>query len=162
MLAPWKEMKLIRPEDLEKRVAKLRQRGRTIALLNGSFDLVHVGHLHIIYHASKQSDDLIVALNTDRSIREYKSLSRPILPLDQRLQMVAALQFVDFVTHFDEVDACKLLRRVRPEVYVNGSEYGRECVESKIVEEYGGSTYIVKLLPNISTTNLIGKIRSCA
>jgi len=123
MNVPWKEVKLIRSEDLRKRV---------------------------------------VALNTNRSIKEYKSLSRPILPLDNRLQMVAALQFADFVTRFDDVDMCELLRKVRPDIYVNGSEYGRECLESELVEEYWGTIYIVELLPNISTTTLIGKIRSCA
>src|SRR5690348_8980816 len=83
--------KVIEPNLIEQKVLELRSLGNTIATLNGSFDLMHAGHLEMIYQASKQADILILALNTDRSIKEYKSPFRPIIPLEHRLHMMAAL-----------------------------------------------------------------------
>ena len=101
--------KLIDPQQIEEKVAELRRQNKTIATLNGSFDLMHAGHLEMIYQASLQADVLIVALNTDRSIKEYKSPLRPIIPLEFRLRMMAALEMVDYVTWFDETDPRQLL-----------------------------------------------------
>lgn len=161
MKAPWKEAKLILPEDLEQKVKTLRQEGKTVATLNGSFDLMHAGHLHMIHEASEQADCLILALNTDDSIKRYKSPKRPLVTLEHRLQMAAALEFVDFVTYFDETDPREFLKKVRPDVHVNGSEYGEDCIEAEVVKSYGGKIHIVKLMPGLSTTNLIEKIKSC-
>ncbi|MCB1080920.1 MAG: adenylyltransferase/cytidyltransferase family protein [Chlamydiia bacterium] len=161
MKAPWKEAKLILPEDLEQKVKTLRQEGKTVATLNGSFDLMHAGHLHMIHEASEQADCLILALNTDDSIKRYKSPKRPLVTLEHRLQMAAALEFVDFVTYFDETDPREFLKKVRPDVHVNGSEYGEDCIEAEVVKSYGGKIHIVKLVPGLSTTNLIEKIKSC-
>jgi len=88
----WLRKKLIKPELIEKKLAALRQKNLTLATLNGSFDLLHAGHLFIIYEASKQADKLLIALNTDRSIQCYKRSDRPIIPLRFRLEMIAALQ----------------------------------------------------------------------
>lgn len=151
--------KVIKPEDLEKKVLALRQAGKSIATLNGSFDLMHAGHLHIIFEAAKQADVLIVALNTDSSIQRYKSPSRPIVPLEYRLQMMAALGFVDFVTWFDETDPRRLLNEIKPDVHVNGSEYGQNCIEAETVKANGGSIHIVSLVPSLSTSSIIKKIR---
>jgi len=159
--APWKDGKFIAPEELEKRVLCFRKLGKTIATLNGSFDLMHAGHLQIIYEASRQADLLILALNSDASIKQYKSPKRPFITLEHRLQMASALQFVDFVTYFDETDPCEFLKRVKPDVHVNGSEYGEECIEAEVVKEYGGTIHIVSLVPGLSTTNLVEKIKSC-
>jgi len=161
MKAPWKEAKLILPEDLEQKVKKLRQEGKTVATLNGSFDLMHAGHLHMIHEASEQADCLILALNTDDSIKRYKSPKRPLVTLEHRLQMAAALEFVDFVTYFDETDPREFLKKVRPDVHVNGSEYGEDCIEAEVVKSYGGKIHIVKLMPGLSTSNLIEKIKTC-
>jgi len=161
MNAPWKEAKYIHPENLKRKREEIRKEGKTIATLNGSFDLVHVGHLQIMHEASKQADYLLIALNSDNSIKKYKHSSRPFITLEHRLQLVAALQFVDFVTHFDEVDPCEILEKIQPNVHVNGSEYGDQCVEAKIVKKYGGTVHIVQLLPFCSTTHLIDKIKLC-
>ncbi|MBS0649871.1 MAG: adenylyltransferase/cytidyltransferase family protein, partial [Verrucomicrobia bacterium] len=83
--------KYIDPSELEQKVKEIKGQGKTIATLNGSFDLMHAGHLEMIYQASLQADVLIVGLNTDRSIQTYKSPLRPIIPLEYRLQMMAAL-----------------------------------------------------------------------
>lgn len=116
--------------------------------------------MKIIYEASTLADVLIVALNSDSSIRKYKSEKRPIIPLEYRLQMMAALEFVDFVTYFDETDPIKILDVIKPNVHVNGAEYGQNCIEREIVEKNGGRIHIVDLKPGLSTTNIIEKIKS--
>src|SRR5690606_2349043 len=118
---------------------------------NGSFDLLHAGHLQILYTAAQAADVLIVALNSDRSIKEYKSPKRPIITLDYRMQMIAALCWVDYVTYFDETDPIALLTKIKPDIHVNGSEYGENCIEAEIVKRYGGRIEIVPLVPGLST-----------
>lgn len=154
----WCQRKFIDPEQLSSKVEQIR-RGKTIATLNGSFDLLHAGHLEMIYQASLQADILIVALNTDRSIQQYKSPLRPIIPLQYRLQMVAALEMVDYVTWFDETDPCALLQKIAPDVHVNGAEYGEECIEAETVKSFGGRLHIVSLVPGLSTTKIIQRIK---
>ncbi|EKE20978.1 MAG: heptose adenosyltransferase [uncultured bacterium] len=153
--------KLIRPDNLEEKVKELRVQNKTIATLNGSFDLLHAGHLQIIYEASNQSDVLIVALNTDDSIKKYKSINRPIIPLKYRLQMISALEFVDFVTYFEETDPIKILDIIKPDVHVNGIEYGQKCIEADIVKKNKGKIHIVDLADGLSTTQIIKKIKLC-
>lgn len=152
--------KFISPEMLSKKVAELRKAGKKIATLNGSFDLMHAGHLHMIYEASTVADVLIVALNTDSSIKQYKSPLRPIIPLEYRLQMMSALGFVDYVTWFEETDPRKLLDMIKPDVHVNGAEYGPNCIEADVVKANGGKVHIVELVPGLSTSQIIKKITS--
>lgn len=152
--------KVIEPALLPQRVAALRREGKTIATLNGSFDLLHAGHLHIIYEASKVADTLILALNSDKSIQMYKSPSRPIIALEYRLQMISALQFVSHVTWFEEINPCAILSIIKPDVHVNGAEYGENCVEAETVKRHGGRVHIVGLVPGLSTSQVIQKIAS--
>ena len=152
------EKKFLRPDTIDGFVAQLRQEGKTIATLNGSFDLLHAGHLEMIYQASLQADVLIVALNTDSSIQRYKSVKRPIISLQHRMQMMGALAMVDYVTYFDETDPRALLRKIAPDVHVNGAEYGSNCIESEVVKEGGGKVHIVSLIPGLSTSQIIQKI----
>ncbi len=150
--------KWIDPSKLEERIEDLKKSGKTIATLNGSFDLLHAGHLHMIYEASLQADLLIMALNSDISIKKYKSPLRPIVPLEYRLRMIAALEFVDHVTTFEETDPRVLLSKIKPHVHVNGPEYGESCIESDVVKSHGGRIHIVELIPGLSTSTLIKKI----
>ncbi len=155
--------KWIHPDELERKVAQLRSEGKKIATLNGSFDLLHAGHLHMIFEASQVADVLIVALNSDASIKQYKSPLRPIIPLEGRLEMMSALEFVNFVTWFEETDPCKLLSKIRPDVHVNGSEYGENCIEADVVRQNGGKMHIVQLIPGLSTSAITKKIEElCA
>ncbi|MBU6383168.1 MAG: adenylyltransferase/cytidyltransferase family protein [Verrucomicrobia bacterium] len=158
----WLQQKLIEPQHLEEERAKLRARGLTLATLNGSFDLMHAGHLHIIHAASQQADRLLVALNSDASIQKYKSPNRPIIPLRFRLEMVAALEFVDYVTWFEETDPCALLDKIKPDVHVNGAEYGADCIESKTVKTHGGKLVLIDRIPSLATSAIIEKILQCA
>lgn len=161
MKPAWLQKKLVEPEHLEKEVAKIRARGLSIASLNGSFDLLHAGHLYIIHEASKQADRLIVALNSDLSVQKYKSPDRPIIPLQFRLEMIAALSFVDYVTWFDEVDPCATLAKIKPDVHVNGAEYGAECIEAETVKTHGGRLHLVDRIPSLATSAIIEKIKQC-
>lgn len=158
----YRNKKMIFPQEIEKKIASLRNQGKTIATLNGSFDLLHAGHLHLLFAASQQADVLIVALNSDSSIKQYKSPARPLITLDQRMQMMSALEFVDYVTWFDELDPRDILEKIQPDVHVNGSEYGKDCVEEEVVKKYGGKIHIVTLVPGLSSSSIIEKIKkSC-
>jgi D-glycero-beta-D-manno-heptose 1-phosphate adenylyltransferase len=155
--------KTINPEHIEEVVANVRSNAKTIATLNGSFDLLHAGHLEILFQAAKQADVLFVLLNSDASIKLYKSPLRPIVPLAHRLKLMAALCFVDYVTWFDELDPRSILARIQPDVHVNGAEYGENCIEADVVKKNGGRIHIVSLVEGLSTSNIIHKIvTTCA
>ena len=162
MKPAWLTKRLIEPEHLEEQVSKLRARQLSIATLNGSFDLMHAGHLFIIHEASVQADRLIVALKSDTSIQQYKSKDRPIIPLPFRLEMVAALEFVDYVTWFDETDPRTLLEKIKPDVHINGAEYGTDCIEAETVKTHGGRVHLVDRISTLATSSIIEKIKQCA
>jgi rfaE bifunctional protein nucleotidyltransferase chain/domain len=160
----WSECyqkKVIDPLFLKERCEAVRSEHKTIVTLNGSFDLMHAGHLEMIWQAKHQGDFLIVALNTDSSIQRYKSKNRPIVPLEFRLQMMAALSFVDAVTWFDETDPRELLSIIRPDVHVNGPEWGENCIERDVVVAHGGKIHIVDKIPGLSTSEIIRRVQ-CA
>lgn len=158
----WSECyksKVIVPERAAAFAAELKQQGKSIATLNGSFDLLHAGHLQIIYEASRLADVLIVALNTDDSIRQYKGPKRPIISLEFRLQMMAALEFVNYLTWFDETDPRNILSLIKPDIHVNGSEYGEDCIEAETVKANGGRLHLVARIPGLATSDIIKKIQ---
>lgn len=152
------QQKIIAPADLKEKVQEIKRSGKSIATLNGSFDLLHAGHLEMIYQASLQADVLIVALNSDQSIKQYKSIHRPIISLEYRLQMMSSLSMVSYVTWFEETDPRRLLAQIAPDVHVNGAEYGENCIEAQTVREHGGRLHIVSLVPGLSTSAIIKKI----
>jgi D-glycero-beta-D-manno-heptose 1-phosphate adenylyltransferase len=153
--------KIVDPRQLKKKVESLRKENKTIVTLNGSFDLLHAGHLQIIYEAKLLADVLIVALNSDSSIKKYKSKKRPIIPLEYRLQMMASFFFVDYVTYFNETNPIKILDIIKPDFHVNGKEYGKNCIEADIVKKNKGKLHMVDLLEGLSTSNIIKKIKLC-
>jgi len=150
--------KVIHPNALPLKLKEIRQHRHRIATVNGSFDLLHTGHLHILFEASLVADCLIIALNSDQSIKKYKSPDRPIVTLENRLQMIAALEFIDYVTWFDETDPRQILSVIKPDVHVNGSEYGKNCLEAETVISHGGSIHIVSLIPGLSTSEMMTKM----
>jgi len=154
----WKDAykkKVIDPKELRERAQEIRSAEKSIVTLNGSFDLLHAGHLHILYEASRQADILIVALNSDDSIKQYKSASRPLIPLEYRLQMLSAIEFVDHVTWFNETDPRDLLKKIQPDVHVNGSEYKGRCIEESVVHK----VHYVDLIPGLSTSQIVDKVQ---
>ena len=152
--------KYIDPKEVSFARIAWKKEGKTLVTLNGSFDLLHAGHLKIFEEAALQGDLLLVALNSDLSIQAYKSPLRPIIPLEYRLQMIAALEMVDFVTFFEETTPLALLSQLCPDVHVNGAEYGKNCIEKETVEKAGGRIHIVDLKLGLSTSNIVKKIKS--
>lgn len=159
--APWLQKKLAHPEKLEEIVQAIRSEKKTIATLNGSFDLMHAGHLYILHQASLQADVLIVLLNSDHSIRAYKHPLRPIIELKYRLQMMAAIEFVDYVSWFEETDPRKILEKIRPDVHVNGAEYGQNCIEAETVKKIGARLHLVDRIDSLATTAVIERVKQC-
>ena len=138
----------------------LRENGRTLALTNGCFDLLHVGHVRLIREASALADVLVVALNGDASARGNKGAGRPLVPLAERMEVVAALSGVDFVTSFDEPDAGPLLAALRPDVHVKGTDWTEDTVpEADVVRAYGGRVAIAGDPKAHSTTDLLRRHR---
>lgn len=154
-----KENKRILPlEEIGELSLNLREEGKRVVSLNGSFDLLHAGHLHILKEAKEQGDVLIVGLNSDASIKKYKSPSRPFIPLQYRMEMMAAIRYVDYVTWFEETTPFHFIETVHPHVHVNGSEYGAHCIEAPLVKEIGARLHIVELVPGLSTSQIVEKI----
>lgn len=160
--APWLEKKLVPPNRLEQWGRDIRQKNLTIATLNGSFDLLHAGHLYILHQAKLQADVLLVALNSDASIRQYKGPTKPIISLSDRLSMMAAIACVDYVTWFEETDPREFLKIAQPQVHVNGQEYGPDCIEADVVRAQGGRIHLVDRIPGLATSAIIEKIRGGA
>jgi rfaE bifunctional protein nucleotidyltransferase chain/domain len=150
--------KFIRREELEERIKSIG-RDKRIVTLNGSFDLLHAGHLEIIYEAKKLGDVLIVMLNSDESIRKYKSEKRPVVPFEYRKVLISAIEFVDYITVFDEKDPRNILKIIKPDIHVNGEEYGLNCIEAEIVKKFGGRIHLVKKYFSLSTSKIIEKIK---
>ena len=138
---------------------KLRAEGRTVVLTNGHFDLLHVGHVDCLQRAKALGDVLIVGLNSDSSTRLLKGEKRPIVPQEERAQLLAALQCVDYVIIFEEGTAERLLAALRPEVYVKGGDWAVEDLpEAKAVAEHGIRVEILPQVPSRSTTDIIETI----
>ena len=128
-----------RYQDLLPSLKERRARGQHIALTNGCFDLLHVGHVRLLQAAAEQGDCLVVALNSDASIRANKGAGRPLVPLEERMEVLAALACVDYVTSFPETTADDLLRTLQPEVHCKGTDWlAQDVPERATVEAYGG------------------------
>ena len=148
-------LRLVGRRALAPLAATLRAKGKRIVTVNGSFDLLHAGHLHILNEARQQGDVLIVGLNSDASVRSYKGPGRPIITERRRAEMLLALRMVDYVHVFEERDPIAFITEIRPDVHVNGSEYGEHCIESEPVRQNGGRIHIVNRTPGLSTSDLV-------
>jgi D-beta-D-heptose 7-phosphate kinase / D-beta-D-heptose 1-phosphate adenosyltransferase len=152
--------RLIPRHALGQLASTLRAKGKRIVTVNGSFDILHNGHLYILDEARQQGDVLIVGLNSDASVRAYKGPHRPIVPEGHRADMLLALRMVDYVHVFEEADPIAFLKVIQPDVHVNGSEYGENCIESETVKRGGGRIHIVGRLPDLSTSRLVGSLHA--
>jgi len=138
-----------------------RALGRTFVLANGGFDLIHAGHVRYLDEAARLGDYLIVALNSDASLRRLKGPDRPILPQEERAEILAAFAAVDFVLIFDEPDVGRILRELRPDIHAKGSDYSKDTVpERAIVKGYGGTVAITGGPKIRSTSDVIPRIRA--
>jgi len=147
---------------LERRLAPLRADGRTVALANGHFDLLHVGHLRYLHAAKAEGDVLVVALNDDDSVARLKGPGRPLVPAAERAELLAALAPVDFVVVFAGDSPAPLLARLRPDIHCKGPDYGapERVPEFEAVRAYGGRTALVGDPKDHATSDLIAKVRA--
>lgn len=138
---------------------RLQRRGRVVVFTNGCFDLLHAGHVDLLEAARAQGDFLVVGVNSDRSVRRLKGPGRPIVPLRERMEVLAALRAVDGVVAFGQATPARLIARLRPDVLVKGSDYGkREIVGRDTVEALGGRVVRVPLRRGRSTSLLIRRV----
>ena len=145
--------------ELDAAIAADRAAGRTIAFANGVFDLLHVGHVRYLQASAAEADRLIVAVNSDRSVRRLKGEGRPVLDQQSRAELVAALAGVDYVVIFDDDTVGTLLARLKPDVHCKGTDYTVESVpERAIVQAYGGRTAIVGDPKDHSTRDLLSRL----
>jgi len=138
-----------------------RIRGQKIVFTNGCFDLFHAGHLEILRRAAGMGDVLVVGINSDKSVERIKGPGRPIVPQAERVELVSALHFVNYVVVFDEDTPLNLINEVRPDILVKGDDWrGKRVVGEDVVKARGGKVEFVKLVGGLSTTGLINKIRT--
>ncbi len=147
--------KLTNREKLPALVSKIRKEKKKVVTINGTFDILHKGHDFIISESKKQGDILIVGINSDSSVKSNKGKDRPINNELARAKMIAGYEDVDFVTIFKEKTPIEMLEIIKPDVHVNGSEYGEDCIEEPTVKKHGGKIHIVKLMPGYSSTKIL-------
>ena len=136
-----------------------RAAGRTVALANGCFDLLHVGHVRYLRGAAAEADRLLVAVNADRSVTALKGDGRPVQAAAERAEIVAALEMVDYVVIFEEATVAALIELLRPDVHCKGTDYTVDTVpEREVVRAYGGRTAIVGDPKDHSTRDLLSRI----
>ena len=146
--------------ELETAAAAERAAGRTMALANGCFDLLHVGHVRYLEGARAEADRLVVAVNDDESVRMLKGAGRPLMAEKDRAEMIAALRGVDYVVLFSGRTVAPVLEAIRPDIHCKGTDYTVDSVpERDIVAAYGGRTAIVGDPKDHSTRDLVARIR---
>ncbi len=144
---------------LKKIISYLKAKGKKVVFTNGCFDLLHYGHVKYLEEAKKKGDILVVGINSDASIKKLKGDKRPIINEEDRQQLVAALESVDFVVLFKEDTPCKIIKLLKPDILVKGADWHKNNIAGKdTVLGYGGSVSTIKLVKNRSTSNLIKKI----
>lgn len=155
-----KSIKIKLREELQPIIVAVQKQGKKIVFTNGCFDIIHVGHIRLLQEARSKGDKLIVAINTDDSVRGLKGTARPILGEQERAEMLAALSCVDFVTFFNEPTPLETILLLHPDILVKGADYTLdEIVGKKEVLAYGGKVLAIPLTPGYSTTALIEKIK---
>ncbi len=149
-------------EELLERAGAARRAGLRIALANGHFDLLHVGHLRYLRAARAEGDFLVVAINDDASVESLKGAGRPVVPAAERAELVAALEPVDLVTIFPGDSPAPLLARLRPDVHCKGPDYGapERVPEYEVVRRYGGRTALVGDPKDHATSDIIARVRA--
>ena len=152
---------IVSQDELILHVAGAKRNARRVVFTNGCFDLLHPGHIRLLEQARALGDLLIVAVNSDASLRRLKGDSRPVVPQDERAEILAALAAVDYVVIFDAPTPRELIARVLPDVLVKGGDWGPdEIVGREEVEAAGGHVVSVPLEPSYSTTAILQRIRS--
>ncbi|MBW2598725.1 MAG: D-glycero-beta-D-manno-heptose 1-phosphate adenylyltransferase [Deltaproteobacteria bacterium] len=157
--------KILSREDLRERLAILRGEGKKIVFTNGCFDILHIGHVKYLNRAKGLGDILVLAINSDSSVKSIKGPLRPVVPQDERAYIMASLDMVDYVTIFDEDTPLELIEYVEPDILVKGGDWSQDTVVGReSVEKRGGEVVIIPQFNetstdlSASTTNIIAKI----
>lgn len=151
--------RIVPRNELIPKIAAAKRRGATIVFANGCFDVLHVGHVRYLEAAKGLGDLLIVAVNSDTQARRLKGSGRPLVPADQRAEIVAALEAVDFVTIFSEPTVAEILLALKPDIHAKGTDYTEETVpERDVVRSYGGRVAIAGDPKNHSSSSIVEKV----
>lgn len=151
--------KIVSLSGLKHRVRELKQKGKRIVFTNGCFDLLHFGHVKYLQDAKNKGDYLIVAVNSDSSVKKIKTKNRPVIGQSDRLKTIAALACVDFALLFNQDTPLELIKALRPDILIKGADWSMDkIVGADFVRSYGGKVATVKLVKNRSTSLLIKKI----
>jgi D-beta-D-heptose 7-phosphate kinase/D-beta-D-heptose 1-phosphate adenosyltransferase len=151
--------KVMQSDELTREIASRRQVGQRLAFTNGCFDVLHAGHVQYLEEAKAQADLLVVGLNSDASVRSLKGPGRPFNSAVHRAQVLAALQAVDYVAIFDDLNPLRLIETIRPDVLVKGADYRRDqVVGAEFVESYGGRVHLAAFVKGFSTTGILGRL----
>jgi D-beta-D-heptose 7-phosphate kinase/D-beta-D-heptose 1-phosphate adenosyltransferase len=153
--------KILTREEAAGARARLRAEGRRLVFTNGVFDLLHVGHVRYLNEARALGDALLVAINSDRAVRELKGANRPVMAAAERAEVLAALEAVSFVTVFDELSPRKLIAELLPDVLVKGGDYALSEIHGREeVEAAGGRVLSLPFVEGASTTDIIKRIKA--
>jgi rfaE bifunctional protein nucleotidyltransferase chain/domain len=152
--------KILSPDQLLGVRQAMRAQGQSLVFTNGVFDLLHLGHVRYLESARELGDALVVAVNSDRAVRELKGAQRPIINEAERAEILAALRPVDYVTIFDDISPRSLIASLLPDVLVKGGDYGLDEIHGREeVEAAGGKVISLPYVEGLSTSNIIEKMR---
>jgi len=151
--------KILEREALKKTVRSLKEGGNKIVFTNGCFELLHIGHVQYLQAARAEGDVLVVGMNSDHSVRQIKGPRRPVVPENERAEVLASLACVDFVSLFDEPDPLAIISSLLPDVLVKGADWAEDAIVGRdVVEAHGGRVVRIPLTQGASTTSIIEKI----
>jgi D-beta-D-heptose 7-phosphate kinase/D-beta-D-heptose 1-phosphate adenosyltransferase len=150
----------LEPTKLAPVLKSLQNQGQKIVFTNGVFDLLHLGHVTYLQEARKKGDCLVVGLNSDASVRAIKGPLKPLLPLEERAEMLLALDYVDYMTFFEEENPYNIIKILRPDVLVKGGDWALDkIIGGDLVQSWGGQVLNIPVVEGRSTTNLIQMVR---
>ena len=152
--------KILEREALRNKLEALRKKGKRIAFTNGCFDILHVGHVRYLREAKKTADVLVLAINSDASVRSIKGEKRPLMNEKERAEILAALECIDFVTIFQELTPLELINYLKPDILIKGGDWPEEKVVGREeIKKWGGRVAIIPEVEGKSTTNIVEKIK---
>lgn len=153
--------KLKSADEIAAIAAEASKNGKTVVFTNGCFDILHRGHVHVLRQAKAAGDILIVGINSDKSVKSIKGDSRPVLPEIDRVELISAMEMVDYVVVFDEPDPYKLIMAIKPGILAKGGDWSEDkIVGADIVEQGGGRVAVIPYLKGFSTSEIIERIRN--
>jgi rfaE bifunctional protein nucleotidyltransferase chain/domain len=143
------------------KILKNSIKSKKVVVTNGCFDIIHSGHIEIFKKSKELGDVLIVLVNTDKSIKKNKGINRPIIKQEQRLKVLSAISYIDYIVPFDQLTPIKLYNKIKPSIVTKGKQYKvNQIVGNKIISKNKGTIKLIKMVDNISTSKIIKKIQS--